>query len=144
MNLTQTKSKAIALGMAALLVVGLSPVKVAAAAPAPHHMRAAQGSNLDFDLVNKTGYKLKKVLVAPSATSEWNEDDDVLKGQMLEDGETLHISFSPQAQHAHWDMKVVYNIDGSSHEWDGLNLNNISKITLHYNADSNSTSADVE
>ena len=56
----------------------------------------------------------------------------------------LHITFSPKVHHDHWDLKVVYKIDGSSHEWDGLNLSEIHKITLHYNADQNSTKADIE
>jgi hypothetical protein len=148
MNFTASKSKALASGLTALLVVaGFSPIRVAAAAPKAHPAplaAAAQNDKLDFDLVNRTGYTLKHVLISRSSASEWNDDDDVLGGQKLDDGETLHISFAPRAHADHWDMKVVYAIDGSSHEWDGLNLSQINKITLHYNADSNSTSADTE
>jgi hypothetical protein len=147
MKLTPTKPRALAVGLAALLFAALPASKTSAltapiASPTPMH--AAQNDALDFDLVNKTGYKIKKVLISPSASSEWDDDDDVLAGRGFNNGDTLSISFSPKTHAQHWDMKVVYAIDGSSHEWDGLNLTGISKITLHYDAGANSTSADVE
>lgn len=149
MNRTHSKAKAILAGATALLLVAsLSPIKTSAAAPhmkpAPAPMAAAQNDRLDFILVNDTGYDISQVLIGASAESEWDPNDELLQGSVFNNGDQLDIKFSPKAHHDHWDMKVVYKIDGSSHEWDGLNLSEIHKITLHYNADQNSTKADIE
>jgi hypothetical protein len=149
MNRTQSKAKALLAGATALLLVAsLSPIKTSAAAPhmkpAPAPKAAAQNDRLDFTLVNATGYTLSQVLVGSSSDAEWDPNDELLQGRTLSDGEQLDITFSPKVHHDHWDLKVVYKIDGSSHEWDGLNLSEIHKITLHYNADQNSTKADIE
>jgi len=147
MNRTHTKAKALVAGATAmLLVASLSPIKTSAAAP---HMKsapaaAAQNDKLDFQLVNATGYDINQVLVGSSADAEWDPSDELLQGRTFGDGDALDITFSPKVHHDHWDLKVVYKIDGSSHEWDGLNLSEIHKITLHYNADQNSTKADIE
>jgi hypothetical protein len=147
MNRTQSKAKAIIAGATALLLVAsLSPIKTSAATPhmKPAPVAAAQNEKLDFTLVNKTGYTISQVLVGASADSEWDPNDELLQGRNFDDGDQLDVTFSPKAHHDHWDLKVVYKIDGSSHEWDGLNLSEIHKITLHYNADQNSTKADIE
>ena len=147
MNRTHSKAKAILAGATALLLVAsITPIKTSAATP---HMKpvpaaAAQNEKLDFTLVNATGYEISQVLVGASAESEWDPNDELLQGRAFGDGDSLDITFSPKAHHDHWDLKVVYKIDGSSHEWDGLNLSEIHKITLHYNSDQNSTKADIE
>jgi hypothetical protein len=152
MKLHRKTTTALALLSAALLTAGVlrthvTPVAAAAkplgAMPAAGRA-AAEAGDLDFDLLNKTGYSLKKVLIAPSAAPDWDEDDDVLKGRKLGDGEVLHITFSPKAKATKWDMKVVYSIDGSSHEWTELKLDEINKITLFYNADKDETHAKIE
>jgi hypothetical protein len=148
MKSTYSKAKAILAGTTALLLVTtLSPIKTSAATPhimKPVPAAAAQNDKLDFTLVNATGYTLSQVLVGASAEADWDPNDELLQGRTLADGEQLDITFSPKVHHDHWDLKVVYKIDGSSHEWDGLNLSEIHKITLHYNADQNSTKADIE
>jgi hypothetical protein len=149
MNRTQAKAKALLAGATAmLLVTSLSPIQTSAATPhmkpAPAPMAAAQNEKLDFQLVNDTGYDISQVLVGASAESEWDPNDELLQGRTFNNGDALDITFSPKAHHDHWDLKVVYKIDGSSHEWDGLNLSEIHKITLHYNAGENSTKADIE
>src|SRR5580658_10343000 len=120
---TQSKAKALLAGATALLLVtSLSPLKTSAAAPhvkpAPAPMAAAQNDKLDFTLVNQTGYAIKEVLVGASAESEWDPNDELLQGRTFGDGDSLDVTFSPKAHHDHWDLKVVYAIDGSSHEWD--------------------------
>ena len=149
MNRTQSKAKALLAGATALLLVtSVSPLKTSAAAPhmkpAPVPMAAAQNDKLDFTLVNAPGYTISQVLVGASADSEWDPNDELLQGRSFGDGDALDVTFSPKVHHDHWDLKVVYAIDGSSHEWDGLDLSTIHKITLHYNADQNSTKADIE
>jgi hypothetical protein len=149
MNRTHSKAKAILAGATALLLVAsLSPIKTSAATPhmkpAPAPMVAAQNDALDFDIVNATGYEIKEVLIAPSASADWHDDDDVLQGRPFPDGSTLHISFSPKAAAEHWDIRVTYSIDNTYKEFDGLNLTKISKVTLHWDADAQKTRADIE
>jgi hypothetical protein len=147
MNRTQAKAKALLAGVTAMLLVsGLSPIQTSAATPhmKPAPMAAAQNDKLDFQLVNDTGYDISEVLVGQSSDSTWDPSDELLQGRTFNNGDALDITFSPSAHHDHWDLKVVYKIDGSSHEWDGLNLSEIHKITLHYNAGENSTKADIE
>jgi hypothetical protein len=111
----------------------------APAAPKVLHVSAANDA-LDFDLVNATGYDLKEIYISPSSSTDWN--DDILNGATFADGAKLHITFSPKATAAHWDMRVTYVVDGTYKEFDNLNLTSISKVTLHW--DGNHTSADVE
>jgi hypothetical protein len=150
MKLNRKTTSGLALLSAAVLTVGVLRTHVTPVAAAAKPVAAtpaagrAEADNLDFDLMNKTGYALKKVLIAPSSAPDWDEDDDVLKGRKLGDGEVLHITFSPKARATKWDMKVVYAIDGSSHEWTGLKLDEINKITLFYNADKDETHAKIE
>ena len=91
--------------------------------------------NLDFKLVNKTGYDLKEVYISPTGEDEWG--DNVIK-ETMEDGATLELTFSPKASAAKWDIKCVYT-DGETAEWKGYKLTEINKITLFWNKDKGST-----
>ena len=96
----------------------------------------------DFNLVNKTGYQLKAVYVSPSASSDW--EDDVLGKDVLDDGESVEIKFHRANTTCNWDLKVIYTDDGSSAVWQGLDLCQISKVTIKYNRQTDTTSASVE
>jgi len=102
---------------------------------------AAQAANLDFDLINKTGWGIKAVYVAPSAQDDWEEN--ILKGT-LKDGETLSVSFSPKEATKKWDLKIVWVDGGEAVYWRGFNLSEISKLSLYYDADKDVTSAKTE
>lgn len=98
-------------------------------------------SDLDFALVNKTGYDLKEVYIGPTSSDEWG--DNILKA-ILKDGQTLNVSFSPKLSAAKWDIKVVYEVDDTSAEWKGYKLKDITKITLRYDKDTDKTTAQTE
>jgi hypothetical protein len=100
---------------------------------------AALAADQDFALVNATGYAISELYVAPSKTSDWQED--VLGQDVLGDGERANITFSKSADTCHWDLKVVYYDDNTSAEWLGVNLCELSAVTIKYNADSGETSA---
>jgi len=148
-NMKLLTQKTMLAGLAASLLMLAYPAgKAAAAAPsAPmmfgNPMFGYQGANLDFDLVNRTGYQIKAVLVSPSSQSEWSYDNDVIKGRRFNDGTKLHITFNHHAHAEHWDLKVVYD-DNSSKEWDHLNLDKISKVTLWYDHKTDKTRAEIE
>ena len=91
--------------------------------------------NLDFTLVNKTGYEIKEVYIGPTSSDEWG--DNVLE-ENLDDKATLELTFSPKATAKKWDIKCVY-ADGETAEWKGLKLTDISKITLFWSKSKGST-----
>lgn len=103
--------------------------------------RAAEAKQ-DFVLVNKTGYGISEVYVSPAKSDDWEED--VLGRDTLSDGEAWKIHFSRAAKTCKWDVKVVYEDDDSHAIWPAVDLCSVSKITIHYNRKSDTTSADFE
>ena len=101
----------------------------------------ADGDNLDFSLVNKTGYGIKEVYVAPHSSDTWSQN---LSSKPLENGETLNISFDEGVKAAKWDIKIVWVDEGAPVVWMNCKLAEISKFILHYNRDTDETSADTE
>ena len=60
----------------------------------------------DFTLVNKTGYALSEVYVAPSKSDDW--DQDVMGRDIVDDGEAVDISFDHADKSCKLDLKVIY------------------------------------
>ncbi|MFA7428532.1 MAG: hypothetical protein WCZ23_00070 [Rhodospirillaceae bacterium] len=102
---------------------------------------SAVAGNQDFSLTNKTGYQIDRIYVSPSNSTSW--DEDVMGRDALANGEAVDISFDNSENTCKWDLKAVYN-DGEEAVWEGFNLCEISKITLHYNANTGVTSATYE
>jgi hypothetical protein len=100
---------------------------------------SALAGEQDFALVNATGYEISELYVAPAESSDWQED--VLGQDTLGDGQQANISFSRDTDTCAWDLKVVYSDDNSSAEWRGVDLCQLSNVTIKYNADSGETSA---
>lgn len=101
---------------------------------------SAQGKQ-DFTLVNKTGYTIDQVYVAPSSSNDW--ESDVLGRDQLAQGEEVHITFSRADKSCKWDLKVTWT-DGSSSEWHGADLCTISKISLFYDKSSDRAWAEAD
>jgi len=105
---------------------------------------ASAESALDFTLVNKTGYAIKEIYIAPSTQEEWEPTDKNVLPRSLQDGETVDISFHPQTTAPKWDLKIVWVDGGDSVEWLGFNLKAISQITLFYDEKTEETTAETE
>ena len=101
----------------------------------------ADNDKLDFSLVNKTGYGIDEVYVAPHSSDTWSQN---LSSNPLENGETLNISFDEGVKAAKWDIKIVWVDEGAPVVWMNCKLAEISKFILHYNRDTDETSADTE
>ena len=101
----------------------------------------AEELNLDFTLVNSTGWGIKELYVAPSSSDDWGSN--ILKA-VLKDGEALKITFHPKATAAKWDISIVWEVGGKSVVWKGYKLTDISKITLKYDEATKETSATTE
>jgi hypothetical protein len=102
----------------------------------------AQEAKQDFTLVNRTGYVISEVYVSPSKADDWQED--VMGQDVLEDRSSVDITFHRSEHTCKWDLKVVYKVDDSSAEWHNVDLCSVSKITIHYNANTDTTSATYE
>lgn len=101
----------------------------------------AEELNLDFKLVNSTGYSIKEIFVAPTSTTEWG--DNIIKAP-LKDGEVLDVAFHPKATATKWDLRIVWEDDGKAVIWTDYKLTDIEKITLKYDEASGKTTAKTE
>ena len=88
----------------------------------------AQGKQ-DFTLHNNTGVEIHKLFISPHDVNDWEED--ILGKDTMADGESLEIKFSRKEAAKLWDLKIV-DKEGTSIEWENLDLLDISEITLHY------------
>ncbi len=102
---------------------------------------ARADSDQDFTLVNRTGYQIDEVYVSPSSSNRWGRD--VMGRDVLEDGDTVDITFPSGTRGCNWDLKVVYS-DHETATWSNVNLCSISRVTLRYNRRAGTTSAITE
>lgn len=107
-------------------------------------MAQAENSQLDFTLVNKTGYDIKEIYIAPSSQEEWDSSDKVSMPGALKDDASVDIVFHPKAKAAKWDLRIVWVDGGDAVEWSGFDLTEISKITLFYDDKTEKTTAETE
>lgn len=99
-------------------------------------------SQLDFTLVNATGYGIKAIYIAPSASKNWEEN---VIDEVLETGESIAIEFSPKTKATKFDLMVSWeDEDDPDVYWTGYDLSEISKITLKYDRKTNKTTAATE
>jgi len=105
---------------------------------------AAVAGDADFTLTNRTGYDIESVYVAPSRSKDWGNDR--LGKSVLVDGKSRFISFDKSGNACIYDMSISwvgYTADDDV-VWERLNLCEINKITLRYNAKSKQTSITTE
>jgi hypothetical protein len=101
------------------------PATAAATQAAPDSTASAQ----DFTLVNSTGVEIDKVYISPHSSDDWEED--ILGQDTLPDGEKVDIKFHRAEKAPMWDLRIE-DKQGTSIEWENLNLLEISKLTLNY------------
>ena len=104
----------------------------------------SQNPELDFTIVNKTGYDIKALSIGASGTGEWTKDDEVLKGKPFKNGQAYDIKFSPKAKAEKWDIMVTWADGSGSEEWLNLKLTEIEKVTLIYDKEKDVTKAIIE
>ncbi|MFC7500220.1 hypothetical protein ACFQRC_13410 [Enterovirga sp. GCM10030262] len=114
---------------------------LAAAILAASFASPASAGTQDFVILNNTGYTIKQLHVAASTKDVWEED--VLGSEILEDGERTRVRFDSDEESCLWDIKVTYD-DGETAAWQGVNLCEISIVSLRYDHETGSTSAEAE
>jgi hypothetical protein len=105
---------------------------------------AAQNPELDFTLVNKTGYDIKALYIGASGTGDWTKEDEVLKGRAFKNGASYDIKFSPKTKAEKWDIMVDWADGSGKEEWLNLKLTEIEKVTLIYDKEKDVTKAIIE
>jgi hypothetical protein len=87
----------------------------------------ASAGTQDFTLVNKTGVKINNLHVSEASKESWEED--VLGDKVLEDGDSVEISFTGH-EACKWDL-MVKDEEGAGVYWRGIDLCEVAKIVLH-------------
>ncbi len=89
---------------------------------------SAQGKQ-DFVLNNATGVVIHELYVSPHNSNDWEED--ILGQDVLVNGESLEINFSPRTKPKLWDLRIV-DKDGEDIIWENLNLLEIAEVTIYF------------
>lgn len=109
---------------------------IAASLAAPAH-----AGDEELTIVNRTGYEIAQVHIAPNSTDEWEED--VLGSDVLANGETLVVDMSRSVDTCNWDVMVVYSDEETTY-WRGLDFCEMSRISLYYDAAEGKTWAETD
>ena len=107
-----------------LILFGLSAVLALTAT-----VGLVRAGGQDFVLVNKTGYDIDEVYVAPANQKEWGED--VMGKDTLDNGDKVNIEFSHKEKECLWDMKIIFS-DKEEAVWEDFDLCKVREITLRY------------
>lgn len=102
----------------------------------------AMASGLDFKLGNATGYDIASVQMSPAGSDQWGEVN--MGDGALDDGTAVEISFTGDPDSCKWDLKVDWAEDYPATVWQSVNLCNVSEITLHYDRDTDETTAELK
>ncbi len=101
--------------------------------PAKATPTGVAGVGLGLDLVNFTGSALSAVYISPSDSKGWEEN--VVGADELNDGDTIDLHFNTEERAVLWDIRIE-SADEHYAEWKGLDLRNVSRITLLLKLDS--------
>ena len=106
---------------------------------------ATFAGNADFTIVNRTGFTMTAVYIAPANKKDWGKER-LGENFLLENNRSRVIKFSDRAACV---QNMVVFIDQGQKEptdltWEDLNLCEINKLTLKYNKAKNEVSFDYE
>lgn len=141
MNISKINRRTLVIGLAilCLTILTFSPSRTTTASTATTVVNGTQNDELDFTIVNQTGYSIKLLYIGPSNNPEWTDDMEILKGRVFKTGTQMPIRFSPKTKAKKWDIMVKWTDGSKSAQWIGLDLTTIEKLTILYNADTDET-----
>lgn len=99
----------------------------------------AQDAKQDFSVVNRTGYELSHIYVAPTKSDDWG--NDIMGPNTVPNGATVNVHFEAGTKTCRWDLKVTYSDDDSSAYWRNINLCEVERITIRYNRQTDTSTA---
>jgi hypothetical protein len=102
---------------------------------------AAIAGDADFTLVNKTGYTIREIYISPTAKANWGNDR--MGNNNLENNKSRLFKFSDKAN-CDQDLKVVFESGDQEVIWENIDLCQINKISVKYDKNTKTVSADSE
>lgn len=90
---------------------------------------SAFADDRNFTIVNATGYAIKFVGVNPPGDNVYNENE---LSSVLNDGAQFAVKFTGSDKGCVWNIKVTWADDNSSSFFKGLDLCQITTVTLKY------------
>ena len=102
--------------------------KLVAAAAAFLVASAAWAAAQDFTIVNATGRTVLTINISPTGEEDWGPD--LLGSEVMADGATASATFDVDESRCLWDIRASFE-DGAIGDWRGLDLCEISTITLN-------------
>jgi hypothetical protein len=90
---------------------------------------SASASDADFKLINRTGYQIDSVYVAPTSSRSWGED--IMGQDAVPDGNSVNVTFAHGGSACRFDIRVKYN-DGDNAEWINIDLCKYETISLFW------------
>jgi hypothetical protein len=92
----------------------------------------------DVTVVNGTGYSIKFLGFNNPGDTDWSENE---LDEVLRDGDSVDVEFDTDDDGCKWNIRVDWAEEGYPGVlWKNVDLCNISKITLHYDRKSDTTS----
>jgi hypothetical protein len=95
-----------------------------------------------FKLINDTGYPIAEITLSPSQINDWSVN--VLKPPVIKQGEFREVVVPWALNDCHQDLKVVFANVAAQPMWQYIDLCDLRKIRLHYDATSGITTASYE
>lgn len=138
-QLLKIKHKALVIGLTLLCLTTAGFLSSGTSASTAAAINTTQNEQLDFTLVNRTGYSIKLLYIGPSNNPEWTDEMEFLKGKEFKTGTQMGVRFNPKTKSKKWDIMVKWTDGSKSAEWLGLDLTTIEKLTILYDADTDKT-----
>ena len=123
----------IGLAVGCLIVLACSTSRTSTAATAAPVVNIAQNKCLDFTIVNKSGEAIHQVYIAAPGVQDWTDENEVLKGKMLDNGGSVPLMFTPTDTNKIRDFRVVYDMDNRGVYLRGVDVSRFKTLTIVQN-----------
>ena len=102
------------------------------------------GDLRDVTVVNGTGYGIRFLGFNNPGDDDWS-DNELPPGSIFPSGNSVYVKFKTEDKGCKWDFKIEWADPGHPGVvWHDVDLCQIVKLTLKYDRDSNTTTAQVE
>jgi hypothetical protein len=99
----------------------------------------AAAGEADFTMINKTGYSIREVYISAANRNAWGRDR-LGENATLENNKSRLFKFRDRASCSQ-DIKVVFDQNDAEVTWEDIDLCEVNKLTLKYNAKTKEVSA---
>jgi hypothetical protein len=104
-----------------------TPAPAAPAAEDAAPTAAVGTARQNFSILNSTGHTVMTVNVSPTSETSWGPD--ILGSQVLQNGQTLEVSFDRATAECNFDIRATYD-DGDTTDMRNVNLCQTATVNL--------------